>query len=164
MAAGRLYLPRGASTRQLAIAMVAFCLISMSPDADVLGFSLGVAYGDPLGHRGATHSFAFALVLGLAALGLAKWVKQPPRALALAVGLTALSHGLLDTLTNGGLGCALLWPLSDERFFAPFRPLPVAPIGLGMLSLRGGLVLLVELVCFLPFVIYATAPRRAAGR
>ena len=45
------------------------------------------------------------------------------------VALVVASHGLLDALTDGGLGAALLWPFSDERFFAPWRPLPVAPIG-----------------------------------
>jgi inner membrane protein len=164
MAAGRLYLPRGASTRQLTIAMAVFSLLSLSPDADVIGFRFGVAYAAAFGHRGATHSFVFALAAGLAALAVAKGLKQPPLRLALAVGAVVLSHGLLDTLTNGGLGCALLWPFSEARYFAPFRPLPVAPIGLGMLSPRGLLVVLVELVWFSPFVLYATAPRPAAAR
>jgi membrane-bound metal-dependent hydrolase YbcI (DUF457 family) len=42
--------------------------------------------------------------------------------------VAAASHGLLDALTNGGLGVALLWPLSDARFFAPLRPIQVAPL------------------------------------
>ena len=36
--------------------------LSMLPDADVIGFSFGVRYGDPWGHRGATHSLTFAFV------------------------------------------------------------------------------------------------------
>src|SRR6516164_7057459 len=39
-------------------------LCSVLPDADVLGFPLGIRYEDMLGHRGLTHSLAFALVLG----------------------------------------------------------------------------------------------------
>ncbi len=35
------------------------------PDADVLGFAFGVRYGDVLGHRGLTHSLAFAFVLAV---------------------------------------------------------------------------------------------------
>jgi inner membrane protein len=46
--------------------------LSLLPDADVVGFSLGLEYGDPWGHRGATHSLAFALavaaIVGLAAI------------------------------------------------------------------------------------------------
>ncbi len=34
------------------------------PDADVLAFRYGIAYDHPFGHRGATHSLAFALLLG----------------------------------------------------------------------------------------------------
>jgi inner membrane protein len=34
------------------------------PDADALGFGLGIHYSDPLGHRGLTHSSFFALAIG----------------------------------------------------------------------------------------------------
>jgi inner membrane protein len=51
--------------------------------------------------------------------------------------LAAASHPLLDALTNGGLGVALLWPFSDARFFAPVRPIHVAPLGLHGLRARG---------------------------
>jgi inner membrane protein len=78
----------------------------------------------------------------------------------LAVG----SHGLLDALTDGGLGAALLWPFSNARLFAPVRPLPVAPIGTGMLSSRGLYVVVVEFIAFLPCWAYALWPRRRAPR
>src|SRR5436190_9243225 len=39
--------------------------LSLVPDADVVGFPLNVEYGDPWGHRGATHSLAFASAVGL---------------------------------------------------------------------------------------------------
>lgn len=42
--------------------------------------------------------------------------------------VSGASHGLLDTLTNGGLGIALLWPFSDERYFAPAQVIQVSPI------------------------------------
>ena len=38
------------------------------------------------------------------------------------------SHGLLDTLTDAGLGIALLLPFSEQRFFAPLRPLATASV------------------------------------
>jgi inner membrane protein len=84
------------------------------------------------------------------------------------VGLLTLvavgSHGLLDAMTTGGLGAALLWPLDDTRYFLPLRPIPVAPIGAGMLSRRGLYVVAVELLLFLPFWAYALWPRRRAAR
>jgi inner membrane protein len=150
--------------------------LSMLPDADVIGFALGTEYGDPWGHRGATHSLtvamAIATLLGLAAprLPLARFqptalknARQGPRfhprfriwAIAAAV---LVSHGLLDTLTDGGLGCALLWPFDLTRYFAPWRPIPVAPIGLDFLSPSGLLVALTELVLFAPLVVFALRP------
>jgi inner membrane protein len=35
----------------------------MLPDADVLAFKFGVAYGNMFGHRGFTHSLLFAFVV-----------------------------------------------------------------------------------------------------
>src|SRR5215467_12832535 len=46
-------------------------LCSILPDADVLGFPLRISYEDVLGHRGLSHSLAFALVLSLIASFLA---------------------------------------------------------------------------------------------
>ena len=69
--------------------------------------------------------------------------------------MVLVSHGLLDTLTDGGLGCALLWPFDLTRYFAPWRPIPVAPIGLDFLSLSGLVVSLTELVLFLPLILFA---------
>ncbi len=137
--------------------------LSLLPDADVIGFAFGVRYGDAWGHRGATHSLAFALLVGLAAGAAA--VSPPARrrgaAALVACGVVA-SHGLLDALTDGGLGCALLWPLSEARYFAPWRPIPVAPIGLGFVSVRGARVALVELAMFSPLWSYALWPRRGS--
>jgi inner membrane protein len=161
MAAGRAYTRRGESPLR---AMGAFSLVSMWPDVDVAGFSLGVPYSAPFGHRGATHSSLVALAIGLAVY---LWLRgRSPSAVKASLMATAvaLSHGWLDTMTfGGGLGCALLWPLSNHRFWAPdrFRFIPIAPIGLGMFSRSGLAVLLAELILFSPFWIYAVWPRRA---
>ncbi len=160
MAAGRIYLPKGSTPGQLAKAMVAWSALSMAPDLDVIAFALRIPYEAPFGHRGATHSVGAALLAGLFGWLLAKPLRATPARLAVTAFLVVLSHALLDTLTNGGLGCALLWPVSNERYFAPVALIPVAPIGLGMLSLRGFLVVAVETVLFSPLFIYATFPRR----
>lgn len=162
IAAARAYLPKDAPRGKLIKTALIFSALSMLPDADVIAFPLGIAYEHPLGHRGASHSFVFAVFVGLVALALARPLKQPPLRLFVTVTVILLTHGLLDTLTNGGLGIELLWPFSYERFFAPVSLIPVAPIGLGMLSVRGLLVIVVELVMFSPLVIYATFPRKRA--
>jgi inner membrane protein len=140
--------------------MAALSALALLPDADVVAFRLGIPYSAPWGHRGATHSLAFAALVALpVALG-ARLMGHSASQWGLLTLLAVGSHGLLDALTDGGLGAALLWPFSNERFFAPVRPLPVAPIGAGMLSARGLEVVAVELVAFLPFWLYALWPRR----
>ena len=158
MAAGRAFTSDPAAARKAAFA---FSVISLWPDADALGFAIGIPYGDPLGHRGATHSLLLAAFVGLAGWVWAERRTLPPMRTAIFAAAVAASHGILDTMTyGGGYGCALLWPLSDHRFWAPFRFIPIAPIGLSLLSARGVYVMLVELVLFAPFWIYALAPRR----
>ncbi len=48
--------------------LIAGAVASIMPDFDVVAFKLGIAYGDAFGHRGASHSLAFALMIGLLAL------------------------------------------------------------------------------------------------
>ncbi len=101
------------------------------PDADVIGFGFGVGYGDLLGHRGLTHSLPFALVLGgLIALAAARAWRLSPGVLWLYFFLCLASHGVLDALTNGGLGVAFFSPFSNERYFFEFQPLQVASISI----------------------------------
>jgi inner membrane protein len=78
--------------------------------------------------------------------------------------VVAVSHGLLDTLTNGGLGIALAWPFSMARYFAPWTPIPVAPIGVRMLSGRGLRVVMTEALQFAPLLVWTVWPRRRARR
>ena len=40
-------------------------ILAMLPDADVLSFKFGIAYGNVFGHRGFTHSLVFAFVVPL---------------------------------------------------------------------------------------------------
>jgi inner membrane protein len=105
-------------------------LCAVLPDADVVGFAFGVPYGSMFGHRGITHSLAFALLLACAVVAL--FFRDAPSGKALVVYffLVTASHGLLDAMTNGGLGVAFFAPFSAARYFFPFRPVVVSPIGL----------------------------------
>ena len=104
------------------------------PDADVVGFPLGIAYSELLGHRGLSHSLVFAAVLGLAAALLFRQTENRSwrqiRHLAMLFMLLAASHGPMDMLTNGGLGIALFSPFDPGRYFWDWRPILVSPIGL----------------------------------
>jgi inner membrane protein len=141
---------------------------SMLPDADVIAFSLGIDYAAPWGHRGATHSLIVAFAGGALGAVVAPALRLPRVRLWILSTLVLASHGLLDTLTTGGLGCALLWPFDLTRYFAPWRPIPVAPIGLAFLSPYGAFVAFAELVLFAPLLVYAwrrhDRPRRAGAR
>ena len=64
---------------------------------------------------------------------------------AVFVFVCAASHPLLDTMTSGGLGVALAWPWSEQRFFAPWRPIRVSPFAPQFFSARGVATLLSEL-------------------
>jgi len=153
-------------------AMFAWLALSLLPDIDVVGFLRGVPYGAPWGHRGATHSLTLALAggiaTGLAARGLGVRVlgardsglgARSPLQIGVLAALVLASHGLLDTLTDGGLGAALFWPFSLTRHFAPWRPIPVAPIGLDFFTLDGATVALSELALFLPLWLFACRVR-----
>src|SRR5919199_3494691 len=83
-------------------------LCSILPDADVIGFAFGIEYGDVFGHRGLTHSLLFALLIGCLVVLLAfkdvtlfskKWWT-----LSVFFFVVTASHGVLDAMTNGGLG------------------------------------------------------------
>lgn len=134
---------RKASGRVLALGAVC----SMLPDADVIGFSLGIRYGDLLGHRGLSHSLLFAVALAILATPLARSKDGPGWGkLWTYLFLATASHGLLDALTNGGLGVAFFAPFDKTRYFFPFRPIQVSPIGPGFFSRQGMVVIASELL------------------
>ncbi len=136
--------------------------LAMAPDLDVIGFVLGVPFAAPWGHRGATHSLAVAVLAAAALALLARAARLPAGRVALAAGLALASHGLLDTLTDGGLGIAVLWPFTPRRFFAPWRPIAVSAIGAHALSMRGLRMTLHEALLFSPLFVLGLWPLSAA--
>ncbi|WP_079220619.1 metal-dependent hydrolase [Stenotrophomonas maltophilia] len=147
--------------------LAAGVIAAMLPDADMLAFALHIPYADAFGHRGASHSLLFALVVAaLATLLLSFGSRRPWSAVpcqprlasttarstaastvqaAVFVLVCAASHPLLDAMTSGGLGVALAWPWSEHRFFAPWRPIRVSPFAPQFFSARGLATLLSEL-------------------
>ncbi len=117
----------------------AFCAVL--PDTDVIfRFAFGIR-GSQFGHRGLTHSLLFALLVALMVVWLAfrkarafskEWWK-----LLVYFFIVTASHGLLDALTNGGSGVAFFAPFDETRYFFPWRPIEVSPMGLRFFSPRG---------------------------
>ncbi len=126
---------RALGKRAWALAAIATVL----PDIDTAGFWFGVPYGSILGHRGLTHSLLFAAAFSAAAF-LA--LRSRRAGVLLFLFLCAASHGILDAMTDGGRGIAFLAPFDGRRFFLPWRPIRVSPIGLGRFFGRRGLEIL----------------------
>lgn len=135
---------------------------SVLPDLDVVGFRFGIHYGDFWGHRGFTHSLVFAALLaGMVVLAIF-------RRGAAEIGLFALfgylflataSHGLLDALTNGGLGVAFCSPFDTTRYFLPWRPIRVSPIAVTRFFTPRGFAILQNEAAWiwLPAIMFAAA-------
>jgi inner membrane protein len=139
------FLPQAAASPRLLLAGASCSII---PDLDVIGFGFGIRYSEILGHRGLTHSIIFAAALGaLLSCTLFRHVKVSNWVIFFFfLFLSTLSHTLLDMLTNGGLGVALFAPFSAERYFFPWRPIEVSPIGVDSFFSEWGLrVILSEL-------------------
>jgi inner membrane protein len=115
---------------------------SILPDIDSIGFHMGVPYGSLWGHRGLTHSLLFALVAAICAtLCLYARVQQPWKFMFIFF-LAIASHGFLDAMTNGGLGVAFFSPFNLHRYFFPWRPVLVSPIGITRFFTMRGLRIL----------------------
>lgn len=80
----------------------------MLPDADVLAFKLGVAYGHVFGHRGFTHSLLFAFALPTLAMLFHRQLRARAATVWSFLLVSLLSHSLLDSLTTGGKGVGWL--------------------------------------------------------
>lgn len=121
--------------------LLAVCC-SMLPDLDVIGFKLGVPYSSQWGHRGFTHSIGFALMLGFVAALFNQQLKSRGWIIFCMISVVTFSHALLDSATNGGLGCALFWPFLDTRYFLPWTPIVVSPLSLSRFFTSSGLAVL----------------------
>ncbi len=118
-----------------------FC--SLLPDLDIVTFRLGIPYRHMFGHRGFMHSLPFALIVGVLVVTLA--FRTVPRfsgkwwVLAGYFFAVTASHGVLDAMTSGGYGIAFFSPFDNTRYFLPWRPLVVSPIGVYGFFSRWGL-------------------------
>jgi len=162
VAALKTWFPR-VPRRAIPIGMIATVL----PDADVVAFKVGIPYAHTFGHRGFSHSIVFALIVAALGTLIVGRAASPPfrRRLAgssptfLFLLLCAVSHPLLDALTNGGLGVAFFSPFSNERYFFPWRPIRVSPIGPRFFSDSGVATLKSELAwVWLPFATLGALP------
>jgi inner membrane protein len=138
---------------------IASMILAALPDADAL-LMPWIAYNEPFGHRGFTHSLLCALTIGFAVAFLflrLKWAADHGIGfLAALFTLVTASHGFFDAMTTGGLGIAFFAPVDNTRYFFSFRPIPVAPLSAaGLLTPRGLNLLLWEFALLWTFAIGA---------
>jgi len=107
--------------------LAAAAFFAMAPDLDVIAFHFGISYADLLGHRGVSHSLSAALIAGGLGALAAPFLRCGRLAAFSLIFLALASHIALDAATTGGLGVAAFWPLSNERYFLPWRPIRVSP-------------------------------------
>ena len=113
-------------------------VLAVAPDIDTAFYGI-IPYAHFLGHRGFVHSpfFAFLIAVVLSSLLYAIARDLGFRAflgITAAFTLALASHGILDAMTDAGLGVMLLYPYSEERLFLPWRPFYAPPIKLSSLS------------------------------
>lgn len=125
-------------------------LLAVLPDLDTVFFGV-IPYAHFFGHRGFFHSPFFGLMLSLllSLLFFLVFRSVDVRVSAgcgAAFALALASHGLLDAMTDAGLGVMLLYPFSEERVFLPWQPFYTPPIKISNLSVdKIGLILYSEL-------------------
>lgn len=148
LSAGCIFDRTGVSKRFWLLAIIAAVL----PDADVVGYQyLYIPYGHLMGHRGFFHSPFFAALFSLVAVSLffrqERMLSRKWWAFVLFFFVVGASHGILDAMTNGGRGIALLSPFSNHRYFLPWTPIEVSPLGVrAFISQRGLTVMKSEIL------------------
>lgn len=135
-------------------------ICSMIPDADAIGFFLGIPYESMWGHRGITHSFFFAALTSIVVTPLVKNNDSSAREIAMIgiyIFLATASHAVTDGMTNGGKGVAYFAPFDNTRYFLPWRPVQVSPMTVkSFISARGVLVMKSEILwLWFPSVLFA---------
>ena len=129
-------------------------LLAVAPDLDTLPMRLfDLPYGSLLGHRGFFHSLFFLIIsTAILAVAVARHARTAAYLTAVWAGC-AITHPLLDMLTDGGYGVMLLFPLSQTRWFFPWRPIRVSPLSIPRFFAVAGGILRSEL----PFCLAAIA-------
>lgn len=136
------------------ITIATFAALAVAPDLDLVTGAFGVPPNTPVSHRGITHSFTFAVALGLL---VGVWARRWGRGLLTGgVTLGALaSHGFLDAMSQLGNGPMLLWPFTTQSYEFIWRPIPGVLNSTHYLTLQAVPTLVTETLIFLPLILFA---------
>ncbi len=156
-ALGVLCLPQGASKKQTVVHLVVFVLLSNIPDLPLKNWSHEKYH--------ISHSIFVNLLFIVTAMAILAYLSDIRMRiggwLVVASGTVAwLSHLLLDSFYNSGAGIAIFWPFSDARLALPipwFSTVTSLPPPITPEMIR---ILLIEFVCYLPFLLLAVLMRK----
>jgi len=123
-------------------------LCSIIPDIDVISENFGIIGEDKydfLAHRGFTHSILFGIIWSIIIIIVfhRKDVKKY-YVLGLFYFICTCSHGVLDSMTNGGVGISFFFPINTDRYFLPIRVIEVSPLGISSFFSEWGLEVLIN--------------------
>jgi len=149
-------------------------ILPIVPDLDTIGFAFGIKYHHFFGHRGFFHSIPFAFILALLTMLIffrsEKIFSKKWNTLLIFFFIITALHGILDAMTSGGLGIALFSPFTKTRYFFPFTPIQVAPIGITAFFSEWGIRVIVSEIIwvwipvFLIFVASQPIKKKAKNR
>jgi len=137
--------------RRLLVASVALACFQ---DLDYATLAFEVRPNEMLGHRGLTHGLLVAAALALVVAFGAFRELRGTRAFSLVLAFlfaAAASHGLLDALTGGDIGVALLAPFTNHRFASPFKLIASCPGGVDEMLGRWGLLTVANELLYVVF-------------
>ena len=154
---------RAGDQRPSLATMATFAGLAMLPDADVVMVAFGTSDGGVLGHRGASHSFPVALVIGLLIAYVMQRYGWPVVRTMVMASAAVASHAVLDLLGEGGRGLPVFWPFAEMRFQSPVRIFPDAPRWPATLSGPGITNIAIEMLVFCPLTVYALWPQLATN-
>lgn len=152
------FLPKKLRTKTVILLGI---ISSIIPDADVIAFRFGIPYEHFIGHRGFTHSIFFAMLWSYLLLWLfhRKEEASSKKKLGIFYFVCIGTHGILDAMTTGGKGIALLSPIDNERYFLPWQVIQVSPLGIERFFSSWGVEVLMSEAVFigLPCVLLIVA-------
>jgi inner membrane protein len=123
-------------------------LLAVAPDLDTIAMRIfDIPYRSFWGHRGFFRSPFFLLLFcaALAALASRRHGWRTWAWLTVVWAGCAITHPLLDMLTDGGSGVMALYPFSTGRYFFPWHPIHVSPLGIARFFSRAGYILKSEM-------------------
>jgi inner membrane protein len=139
-------------------------LFAAVPDLDTWSMlAFDIPRGSLFSHRGFLHSPFFLLMLALAVASIVARGRTVFLLAAVWAG-AAITHPLLDMLTDGGSGVMVLFPFSTERFFFPWRPIRVSPLSVARFFDRAGEILWSELPFCAAAIVLGLAVRSMIPR